>query len=550
MIKNKKNYFLILFFSIYIFFGIFIYRDFGIGIEEHFQRLNGFYWLDYLLSFSDFGTFKETVNLKYENILSTNPNLPNIVFFNFYGVIFDVPAAFIESIFNLDNSKLYFEIRHIINFLIFLISTFFFYKILLKRFNYAIAFFGLFIYSLTPRIFGDSFYNNKDVLFLSLLTIAISFLFNFFDKENNKDLILFCFFSALATSTRIMGIYLPIFLIFFIFFEFLTNKKNSINFFILSFKIIFLYTLSLYLHYPYMWQLNIFEIYDWFNKFFYSMNLKLLFNGHYYYMNYLPRSYLPIWIFISTPFILSILFIIGSFLIFKRFFYRLINIPNQKPLGSDLWMSRNEKKDIFILFSFFCFFAYAIFFNVAMLSGWRHFYFLHVFFIYISIFGLFNLVIYFKKKIDLKIIYSLIIFLIIFLLYENIKFHPYQSLYFNNLMSKEYIKNFQVDAPSLSRVDALKSILIDSPKKKQIFIANSSWTPFMNGKDLLKPELKEKLVFTGQDFKNADYIYDNFIYKSDEKYNKANMIPANYTIFKKLEINNVHIYSLYKKKNK
>ena len=86
MTTDKKNYFLILFFSIYIFFGIFIYRDFGIGIEEHFQRLNGFYWLDYLLSFSDFSTFKESVNIKYKNILSTNPNLPNIVFFNFYGV--------------------------------------------------------------------------------------------------------------------------------------------------------------------------------------------------------------------------------------------------------------------------------------------------------------------------------------------------------------------------------------------------------------------------------------------------------------------------------
>ena len=550
MTTDKKNYFLILFFSIYIFFGIFIYRDFGIGIEEHFQRLNGFYWLDYLLSFSDFSTFKESVNIKYKNILSTNPNLPNIVFFNFYGVIFDVPAAFLETIFNLENSKSYFEIRHFLNFLIFLVSAFFFYKILLKRFNFSIAFFGLNIYSFTPRIFGDSFYNNKDILFLSLLTIAISFLFNFFDKQNNKNLILFCFFSALATSTRIMGIYLPIFLIFFIFLEFLTNKKNILDFLNLSFKIIFFYTLSLYLHYPYIWQLNIFEISDWFNKFFYSMNLKILFNGHYYYMNYLPRSYLPIWIFISTPFILSILFIIGFFLFLKRFFYRLISIHNFKPLGSDLWMSNNEKKDIFILFSFFSFLTYAIFFNVAMLSGWRHFYFLHIFFTYISIFGFFNLVIYFKKNISLKILYSLTILLIIFLIYENVKFHPYQSLYFNNLMSKERIKNFQVDTPSLSRVDALKSILIDSRNKKHIFIANASWTPFMNGKDLLEPESKKKLVFTGQNFMNADYIYDNFIYKSDEKYNKGNMIPINFTIFKKLVINNVHIYSIYKKKNK
>ncbi len=547
MIKDKKNYILILFFSIYIIFGLFIYRDFGIGIEEHFQRLNGFHWLNYFLSFSDFDLFKEAVNLKYNDILKNNPNLPNIVFFNFYGIVFDVPAAFIETIFKLDNSKLYFEIRHIFNFLIFLISSFFFYKILLKRFNFVIAFSGLLIYSLSPRIFGDSFYNNKDVLFLSLLTISISFLFDFFDKANNKNLIFFCIFSALATSTRIMGIYLPILFIFFIFLEFLTNKKSILDFISLSLKITFFYIISLYLHYPYIWQLNILEISDWFNKFFYSMNLKLLFLGHYYYMDYLPRSYLPIWIFISTPLILSILFIIGAFLLLKRFFYRLINISDRKTVGSDLWISNREKKDIFILFSFFSFFFYAIFFNVAMLSGWRHFYFLHIFFTYILMFGLFNLIIYFKKRTSMRIIYCFLTLPVILLVSENVKFHPYQSLYFNNLLSKEYIKKFQVDAPSLSRVDALKSILIDSHNKKEVFVANSSWTPFVNGKDLLDPELKKKLVFIGQDFSRADYIYDNFIYKSDEKYNKSHMIPSDFTIFKKLEIKDVHIYSIYKK---
>ena len=158
------------------------------------------------------------------------------------------------------------------------------------------------------------------------------------------------------------------------------------------------------------------------------------------------------------------------------------------------------------------------------------------------------MIIYFKKKGFIRITYLVSSLFIIFLIYENIKFHPYQSLYFNNLISKNYIKQFQVDAPSLSRVDALKSILIDSQNKTQIFVANSSWTPFMNGKDLLDSKSKEKLVFTGQDFKKADYIYDNFIYKSDEKYNKSHMIPSEFIFFKKLEVNNVHIYSIYKRK--
>lgn len=548
MKKISKNLILKFFFIIYLFFGLFIYKDYGIGIEEHFQRQNGFYWLNFLLNFTNFVELKNIANLKLENILTTDPNLPKISFFNFYGIIFDVPTAFLETLLNLKSSKLYFELRHFLNFFVFFISSIFFYQILKKRFNYLlISLTGLSMYVLTPRIFGDSFHNNKDVLFLSFITIAISFLFKYFEKSKKKHLILFVVFSAVASSTRIMGIYLPILFIFFIFIE-LINKKIDLKFFVkLILQIILLFLIFLYLHYPYIWKLNIFNFVEWFQAFFYSMNIKLLFNGKYYFMDYLPRSYLPVWILISTPLIISILFILGSFLSFRRFFKRILKIDYYKSSGCDLWVSVREKKDLFILMSFFSFFIYGIFLNVAMLSGWRHFYFLHIFIIYISTYYFYYLIIFLKKKINLKIIYFTVFLLITFLINENIKFHPFQSLYFNNLMSKNYIEKFQKDSPSLSRTQALRDIMMDKNNKEKIYVANASWIPFHNGKDLLDDKLKNKLVFVGQDFEKADYIYDNFIYKSDISVNKRRIVPNDFTIFKKLVIDRVHIYSIYKK---
>ena len=41
------NFFIYLFFIIYFIIGLSIYKDFGVGIEEHFQRQNGFYWLNH-----------------------------------------------------------------------------------------------------------------------------------------------------------------------------------------------------------------------------------------------------------------------------------------------------------------------------------------------------------------------------------------------------------------------------------------------------------------------------------------------------------------------
>ena len=59
--------------------------------------------------------------------------------------------------------------------------------------------------------------------------------------------------------------------------------------------------------------MNFFEMKKWFQNFFYSMDLEILFYGEYYRIKYLPRSYLPVWIFISTPIIISTLFLLGTF---------------------------------------------------------------------------------------------------------------------------------------------------------------------------------------------------------------------------------------------
>ena len=53
--NNKLlKYIPFIFFSVYFLLGIFIYKDFGIGIEEHFQRKNGFFWLIHFFEFFDF----------------------------------------------------------------------------------------------------------------------------------------------------------------------------------------------------------------------------------------------------------------------------------------------------------------------------------------------------------------------------------------------------------------------------------------------------------------------------------------------------------------
>ena len=545
------NFFTYLFFIIYFIIGLSIYKDFGVGIEEHFQRQNGFYWLNHFFSNSNFENLKSIIDLKYKEILELNADLPPADYYNYYGVVFDLPLAFIETIFNLSSSKVYFEIRHIFIFTIFFISSIYFYKILANRFNNnLVIFLGLFLYISSPRIFGDSFHNNKDILFLSILTISISYLFDLFKTYNIRNLLLFCFFCSLATASRIMGIYLPFILILFYFFDFLLQKISFKKLILITSKIIIIFYLFLLLNYPYAWQLDILNITNWFGKFFYSMDIEVLFNGEYYMIDYLPRSYLPIWILISTPIIISVFFLIGFSKISSTIYKRLINIDEKKVnKKGDLWNSIHEKKDLLVYVSFFIFLVYAIFFNVSMLSGWRHFYFLHIFIIYISVVGMSNIFKY-LKSLSQRTNYIFASLIIMSSLHTNFKLHPFQSLYFISILNADVVQKFQVDTPNLSRSHALKWILQhEKNKTKKIYVSNASWTPMHNGKDMLNNVDQKRLVFVGQEYNQADYIYTNYVNKSDEKYNKNYKIPSNFKKIQDFKKGNILIYSIYSKSN-
>ena len=98
----KKKFFIFIFF-IYFFIGISIVEDYGISIVVEFQRFSGFYWLCYVLEFLPFDNVRIDALNKLNDIQGLT--LPNPKDFPFYGVVFDLPLAFLETIFKIDSSK-------------------------------------------------------------------------------------------------------------------------------------------------------------------------------------------------------------------------------------------------------------------------------------------------------------------------------------------------------------------------------------------------------------------------------------------------------------
>ena len=106
MLKKNFSLYIKLLFFFYFLLGLLIYKDFGVGIEEHFHRQNGFYWLIQILNL-----FQLTISVLFRlkrkisrNSLSST--LPDINIFNLWNN-FRCTISFYRNIFFFDLVKFF-----------------------------------------------------------------------------------------------------------------------------------------------------------------------------------------------------------------------------------------------------------------------------------------------------------------------------------------------------------------------------------------------------------------------------------------------------------
>jgi hypothetical protein len=544
---KHNRLFLTTFYSIFFLIGFFTFKDYGIGIEEIFQRASSFYWIKFILDFTNFEQLKNLSNLKLLEVYNLNPELPKVTQNLAYGIAFDLPSGLIELLLNFDKFSDNIYLKHFLSFIVFLISAVCFSLLLIKRFsNFYVTFFGSLAYCFSPKIYGASFFDGKDLLFLSLFTITIYFYQKFENKKKLLSLIIFSLFAAFLTSSRPPGLMVPISFIFIYFFKVLSGDEirknlNTLLIFILS------YLIFIYLHWPLFWDFfnyNLKEMYTY-------ANVTFFFDGEFYKQRSLPISFIPKWILISTPLFILILFASGLLLALRRFFLRLISIKEniEKSYKFDFWRSKKEEADFLILLCFFQTIIIYLTFDEKLTASWRHFFFFHFFLVfYLSFF--IHYICLFLKSLKIKIFLSII--LLIFnleIIYKLYIYHPFQYSYFNNLLSKNEKLKYERDTVHLSRLDAMRDIISNANENELIKIGNASASPLIDVLLMFPSEQIKKVQLIGNDnLETADYIYTNYIYEINTNYNKKYEIPINFKLYKSVEKDDTLIYSIYKKK--
>ena len=176
-LKNNKISILIVF-VVYLFFfvtGLIVYKDFGLSSDEWILRYEGFKNLKYIYQILSPSLLISVTEInEIINQLDVLEYASEDLFSDFYGSLFGFSTAFIEYKFNITDSREYYLFRHYTNHLIFLISNFYFFLIVKNRYNNIYwGVLGALLLFLSPRIFANSFYNHKDLLFLSFFIINL-----------------------------------------------------------------------------------------------------------------------------------------------------------------------------------------------------------------------------------------------------------------------------------------------------------------------------------------------------------------------------------------
>ena len=534
---NQNIHYII--FSIFFLLIIIIYDDYGFPNDEEISRNNGLIAYNYIL---------EIFNISF---VEKYPNL--VEFKNYYdkdyGVVFELFLVIIEKILSLEDTKSIYQTRHLFVSIFFFLACIYFYLTLRLFFSKKISLIGILIFILHPRIFSQSFYNSKDIIFLVFFCISSFYLIFFFHKKNFKNILLLSIFVSLTIATRPMGLIIPILFIFFFIMENININKLENSFLLISFCLSSL--LLTYIFWPYLWEdpLNILNSLKTMSKF--RWIGEVFFNGEYYIAKYMPWYYIPVTVLITTPLIIVFTFSIGLYLSIKKFFFNLINLNNG---NENIWKNNLELYLLYSLIVIFLTIFFIIELRATVYTGWRQVYFIYPSIVFISMYCI-DLI---YKKIKLKGLIDTLLYVSIILnilwIFNN---HPYQYNFYNSIISKNNIKNFELDYYGISNLKILNKI-IDLSKKEIIKIYVFSVNPYYLSKNMMNESDKKRIQFTENideaDFIVSNHYYQKYYYKNKKYFENVHPLEVekylveNFKLIYEIRSNKVNVNSIYKNK--
>jgi hypothetical protein len=352
-------------------------------------------------------------------------------------------------------------LRHLLLYLLFLAAVFSFYRICRVRFgSWRIGLLGSSFLVLSPRIFAESFYNSKDLAFLSVFIIGMHTLMRVMERITAGRVLAHAVMSALAIGIRMPGVMVPFLTVVLAAAGIATSgvKREDVRPAVTRLAAYAAATCLLtILFWPVLWAGPLDQFLAALAKMsHYPITVVNLFFGKKVMAGDLPWYYIPGWMAVSTPLLYLVLFPVGVFFQARRWVEK----------GAGFLADLHDRYDLLFMLWFFLPLVSVILLHSVLYAGWRHLYFIYPAFLLIGLSGLVNLRAMTgrwtarlgRAGVGLVVIVPVVASLATTAQWM-IRNHPYQFAYFNSLAGRDVRRFFDVDYWGVSYKQGLEYIL-------------------------------------------------------------------------------------------
>lgn len=483
------------FFAVIFILGLFIYKDYGISTDEVQSRNNGMITLkhlalkvapDWVAADHRFDEYTVPLDKYYDRD---------------YGVVFETPVSLLERLFHLDDSRDIFLLRHCCTFIVCFSGLIAMHLLGKRRFNdWRIGLLAALWLLLSPRLFAEFFYNDKDAVFMALFAVAMNTGSSLLVKPTFGRALRHSLACALAIDVRIMGVLLPLVTLALLGWRGVRGEVPWGR--LVAVTALHVVTLAAIVTvlWPYLWPAPLTNFVTAFrNMSTFRWENSTLYRGTLTSTISLPWHYAITWLSVTTPLLYVAAAAVGMVLVGLRLLQQHWR----------LWQDEDGLQDVFFLGLFVGPLLAVVVMHSVLYDGWRQLYFIYPAFLMLALRGWVAAARWRPRWAWWpKLIYGVTSIGVLVTAVQMVRDHPLQNVYFNLLAGPNAGEQFEMDYWGLGYQQDLNYILEnDSRFKVKVFALTPTPQPQLL---LIQPAFQRDRIQFVDKPEDADYFITNY----------------------------------------
>lgn len=488
------------FFSLVLVMGLLLFHDYGLSIDENQQRDTG------MISLKRVGQIFAPVWVATDHDFDKYQTPLSLYYDRDYGVAFETPVCLLERLLKLEDGADKFLFRHLCTFLVCFGGLIAMYQLAARRFrDWRLGLLAALWLLLSPRLFAESFYNDKDAVFMALFAIATNTGVRLMLRPTAGRAVWHALMCAITIDVRIMGVLLPLATVVLLAWRGVRAEVRWLRVAGIGGLYLLLLTGGVVALWPYLWPAPLENFVAAFQKMStFRWGATVLYRGNMVPATDLPWHYALVWMGITTP----LLYVAGGLLGLGLVVRHLVRQRWR------LWHDEQGLQDVLFLGLFAGPLLAVVVLHSVLYDGWRQLYFVYPPLLLLALRGWVAAARWRPRWAGWrKALYGATALSMGLTAAQMVRDHPLQNVYFNLLAGPDVGQRFELDYWGLGYRQDLEYIgAHDDRPVVKLYSPGPSSADF--NRLMLPVPMRDRLRFVDQP-DSADYFVTNYRWHPD-----------------------------------